>query len=91
MMVSLAVRITIASSTSSGSVEDTLNTTAHKIFKGDITTAKEFRKEIDSIVPSNEKFKAAFSTGEANRLWLATYLRSLERAAKEEPTPWYSQ
>lgn len=91
MLVSLGVRITIATSTSSGSIEDSLHPAANAIFKGTITTAKELRKMIDSIVPTDEKFRTAFSIATVSKGPLARYyLRSLERVAKREPTPWYN-
>jgi hypothetical protein len=90
MLVSVAVRITIASSTSSGSIEESLHPAAHRIFKEEITTTDKLKEEIASIIPNNERFKAAFATATVSKQPLARYyLRSLDRAAKSEPIPWY--
>ena len=90
-LISLAVRITIASSTSSGSVEDILNPAAHQIFMGTITTLKQFKATVALITPNDAKFKAAFTTATVSKAPLARYyLRSLEKAVQSQPTPWFN-
>jgi len=91
MLISLGVRIMIASSTSSGSVEGVLNPAAHKVFKGEISTAKELRQAVDQIFPNDQKFESAFALTTVSKAPLARYyLRTLERAVTEQPTPWFN-
>jgi hypothetical protein len=91
MMISLGVRIMIASSTSSGSVEDILHPAANKIFQGKISTAKELRAAVEPIFPNDQRFRSAFATTTVSKTYLAKYyLRTLERVVKKEPTPWYN-
>ena len=89
MFISLGVRLLIASSTRSGSVEETLGTAANKIYIEKITTAKGLKEEISGIIPSDEIFRQAFETATISKASLARYyLRSLEKVAKKEPVPW---
>ena len=91
MFISLGVRLIIASSTSSGSVEEALHPAASKIFDGTITTAAKLRSEISSIIPSDERFRQAFEGATVSKSSLARYyLRALERVVKKEPTPWFN-
>lgn len=91
VLISLGVRIMIASSTSSGSVEDVLNKAAYKIYKGEFSKAKELRASIDSIFPNDQKFKSAFALATVSKAPLARYyLRTLERIVRREPTPWFN-
>jgi hypothetical protein len=91
VLISLGVRITIASSTSHGNVEETLNAVAHRIYKREISTAKVMREALEPIFPGDEKFRAAFAVATVSKSPLAKYyLRTLERVVKKEPTPWYN-
>jgi hypothetical protein len=90
MFISLGVRLLIASSTRSGSIEETLGTAANKTYKWEITTAKQLKEEISNIIPSDEVFRLAFETATISKASLARYyLRSLEKVAKKEPVPWF--
>lgn len=90
VLISLGVRIMIASSTSSGSVEETLNPVAHKIYDGQITTAKDMRQAIEPIFPSDDRFQSAFAVATVSKSPLAKYyLRSLEKVIKKDHTPWF--
>ncbi len=91
LLISVAVRVTIASSTSSGSIESVLHPTAADIFNGEITTPNQFRKRIESIIPNDLKFRNAFAVATVTKTALARYyLRTLERVVKQEPTPWFN-
>lgn len=90
MLISLGVRLLIASSTRSGSIEENMGTAANKIFMDKIKTSKELKEEISNIVPSDEVFRQAFETATISKASLARYyLRSLEKVAKKEPVPWF--
>ena len=91
MFIALAVRLIIASSTRSGVIEETLAAAANKVFTGQISTARELKKEISGIVPTDERFRQAFEIATVSKGPLARYyLRALERVAKKEPDPWYT-
>ena len=88
--VSLGVRLLIASSTRSGSVELPLAASANAVFEGDIETADDLKTRLNDIIPTNDEFKTAFETARVSKAQLARYyLRSLEMAAKEEAEPWF--
>jgi hypothetical protein len=88
--VSLCVRLMLASSTRTGSVEEGLAATAHKIYTGDIANVMQLKADLISITPTDERFKNAFETATVSNGKLARYyLRSLEMAAKNEKEPWH--
>jgi hypothetical protein len=88
--VSLAVRLMIASSTRTGSVEEGIAGAAHKIFSGAIVTAADLKAEFKSLVPADGTFSAGFESATvSNRKLARYYLRSLEMAAKNESEPWH--
>lgn len=88
--VSMAVRLMIASSTRTGSVEEGIASAAHKIFTGAIATVSDLKTELKSLVPVDGTFSVAFEIATvSNRKLARYYLRSLEMAAKEEAEPWH--
>jgi len=90
MFITWGVRLMIASSTRSGSVEEPLAATAQKVFAGEIETAVSLKKEMGSVIPLDEQFRQSFETATVSKAVLARYyLRSLEMAAKNEATPWF--
>lgn len=91
MFISLGVRLIIASSTRSGSIEETLAAAANKIFTGHTSTALDLKRGLNGIIPSDEQFRQAFQNATVSKGSLARYyLRALERVAKEEPDPWFT-
>lgn len=89
-LISLGVRLLVASTTRSGSVELPLSQVAHDVFAGKVDTAQLLQKELDDITPTDEEFRLAFATARVSKAQLARYyLRSLEMVAKDEPEPWY--
>jgi hypothetical protein len=87
-MISLGVRLLIASSTRTGSVEESLARTAHDIFTGGISVAADLKKALGDITPSDQRFRQAFEVETVSSAKLARYyLRALERVAKREPDP----
>lgn len=94
MFISWGVRLFIAGSTRSESVAEPIAQAAHRVFsaqvKQPITTAAALKKELANIIPVDEQFKQAFELATVSKATLARYyLRSLEMAAKNEPTPWF--
>jgi hypothetical protein len=89
-LVSLSVRLMIASSTRTGTVEEGLASAAHKMFDEQITTAAALVTDLDAITPKNVPFKAAFEVATISNQKLARYyLRSLELVAANDPEPWH--
>ena len=88
--LSLGVRLMIASSTRTGSVEEGLAEAAHKVFTDAITSNKELIAQLKAITPTDGRFRAAFEIATVtNRKLARYYIRSLELAAKGESEPWH--
>jgi hypothetical protein len=89
-LVTLGVRLIIASSTRSGSVEEPVAAAAHEVFTGKISTGNALQGRLEDITPSDEEFRVAFEVARVSKAQFARYyLRSLEMAAKQESEPWY--
>lgn len=90
MLISWGVRLMIASTTRSGSVENPLADRANEVFKGEISDAASLKKKLAPIIPSDTPFRQAFEIATVSKASLARYyLRSLEMAAKNESAPWF--
>jgi hypothetical protein len=90
LLISSGVRLLIAGSTRSGSVEEPLANAAHEVFSGAITRSKEVRRILANVSPNDEQFRLGFEVATVSKTSLARYyLRSLEMTAKGEPTPWF--
>jgi hypothetical protein len=88
--VSLSVRLMIASSTRTGTVEEGLASAAHKIFAGQVATAAALAADLDGITPKDVPFKAGFEIATvSNRKLARYYLRSLESVAADDAEPWH--
>lgn len=89
-LISLGVRLIIASTTRSANVEVPLSTAAKDVYDGTITTASALRENLASIVPSDSQFNAAFTTARvSNPKFARYYLRSLEQRREENKEPWF--
>lgn len=89
-LISLSVRLLVASSTRSESVIEPIATAAHEVYKGSIKTWKELRAKLSKVIPTDEQFRQAFEIATVSKAILARYyLRSLEMAAKQEASPWF--
>lgn len=89
-LISLGVRLLIAGTTRSGSVEESLAESARRVFDGAIGTAEDLKRTLAPITPSNQVFREALEGARVTNSRLARYyLRSLEMAAKHEPEPWF--
>jgi hypothetical protein len=88
--VSLGVRMLIAASTRSGSVEETMARVAMAVFKGEIKTTAKLKEALSDITPSDGEFSAAFETATLSKGPLARYyLRSLEKVVQKTQCPWF--
>jgi Protein of unknown function DUF262/Protein of unknown function (DUF1524) len=91
LMISLGVRLLIASSTRTGSVEESLAKAAHGAFVGGISTTNDLKRALGDIIPSDERFRQSFEVATVSNTKLARYyLRTLERIAKGEPDPLFT-
>ena len=89
-LLSLGLRLLIASSTRSASVEVPLANAAHSIWQGNISSAVQLREFLSQITPSDEEFRVAFERARVSNVRLARYyLRSLETAERNEAEPWF--
>lgn len=89
-LVSLGVRLLVASTTRSQSVEQPLAEAARSVYQREIDTAAGLRKKLSIITPSDSELQAAFETIRvSNSRFARYYLRSLERTSKGESEPWY--
>jgi hypothetical protein len=89
-LVSVGVRLLIAATIRSGSVEGPLSTAAKDVFEGTITTAKQLKDQLRTLTPSDSQFQEAFERARVTTARLARYyLRSMERQVKDESEPWF--
>ena len=89
-LISLSVRLLIASTTRSASVEIPLAAAAKSMFNESISTTNELKEALASITPGDQEFRQAFEITRVSTARLARYyLRSLEEAAKGVPDPWF--
>jgi len=90
LLAVLGVRLLIASSTRSGSVETPVAEVAHKVFGRSIETIADLKKGLSTLMPSDLEFRQAFEVARvSNARFARYYLRSLEAAAKTVPDPWF--
>jgi hypothetical protein len=88
--VSLGVRLMVANSTRTGSVEEGIASTAHKVYNGQITTKEGMAADLKSITPTDTQFRTVFENATvSNRKLARYYLRALEMTAKGESEPWH--
>jgi len=88
--IALGVRLMIASTTRSGSVENPLAAASNDVFLGKIESAAALKAKLADITPSDEEFRVEFETTRVAASRMARYyLRSLEMAAKGETEPWF--
>lgn len=87
-LLSLGVRLLIASSTRSEAVERPLANTAHSIWAAEISTSADLKDSLRGITPIDEEFRSSFESARISNARLARYyLRSLETVARNEPEP----
>lgn len=88
--MSLGIRLLIASSTRSGSVEQPLARAAHQVYQGNLPAPTALFDHLSPVIPSGEQFRSKFETATVSNAKFARYfLRSLESAHKREREPWF--
>jgi len=88
-LVSLSVRLLVASTTRSGSIEESIAAAALEVFTGKITDTKGLKEKLLRITPDDRAFSEAFATITVSKPDYARYyLRTLERALADEKEPW---
>jgi hypothetical protein len=88
--VSLSVRLMIAGSTRTGSVEEGIAAVGHNIYIEKSQNAATLKAELKTLTPTDGVFTAAFENASvSNRKLARYYLRSMELAAANEPEPWH--
>ena len=89
-LLSLGVRLLIASTTRSASVELPLAATAYDVFNGTISGVGKLKKALRQITPSDGEFREAMGTARVSNTKLARYyLRSIEMTAQKKSEPWF--
>lgn len=88
--VALSVRLMIAGSTRTGSVEEGIAATGNKIFSGKTTDTAKLKADLKALTPTDGVFASAFENASvSNRKLARYYLRSMELASKNEAEPWH--
>lgn len=88
-LVSFATRLLIASTTRSGSIEESIAASALAVWDGRVQDTASLKGSMGKIVPDDATFREAFATASSSKPDLARYyLRSLESAAKANAEPW---
>lgn len=89
-LASLGVRLLIASSTRSASVEAPLAETARKVYAGDLTTVDAVKHGLSAVIPSDAGFTDAMQSAKVSNARFARYLlRSLELASSADSEPYF--
>lgn len=89
-LIALGVRLIIASSTRTSSVELPLADAAQSVFEGQLESAQALAGYLGILTPGDQEFRAAVETMRVSSAKLARYyLRSLEMTAKNESEPWF--
>jgi hypothetical protein len=88
-LVSFAVRLLIASTTRSGSIEESIAATALWVWDVSISSVAQLKLSMAKIVPDDRVFQDAFAATSSSKADFARYyLRSLEKAFNNDPEPW---
>lgn len=89
-LIALGVRLMIASSTRTSSVELPLADAAKLVFDGDIDSVAALRVKLSGIMPGDKEFQESCELAKVSNARLARYyLRSLEMTAQNEAEPWF--
>ncbi len=84
------VRLVLASTTRSGSVEQPLVQAATEVYTGKILDLKGLAEKLKAVIPSDLQFKEAFAYASSSQATIsAYYLRQLEYAKLREKDPHY--
>ena len=90
LLVSISVRLVLASRTRSGTIEQTFASAALSVYDGTVETTSQLKAALKNVIVSDAEFKSEFSTARVSKQDLARYyLRALESAQAAENEPWY--
>ena len=79
-LIAVGVRLLIASSTRSGSVETPLANAAKAVYAGDIASARALKKALAALTPSDREFAGAFAIARVVQLAHGALLPAVARA-----------
>ena len=89
-LLSLGVRLLIATTTRSASVELPLATAAHNVFQQKTVNVRSLKETLRQITPSDDEFRKAMGAARVSNSRLARYyLRSMEMTAQGESEAWF--
>jgi hypothetical protein len=90
LLVSISVRLVLASRTRSGTIEQTFAIAALQVFEKRITTAVALKPALANVTIGDADFATEFTTARVSNANLARYyLRALEAANANEREPWF--
>jgi len=90
LLVSLSVRLVVASRTRSGTLEQTFATAALSVYEGRIISTSSLKTALNSVVIGDVDFKKEFANARVSKAELARYyLGALEAANAADSEPWY--
>lgn len=90
LFVSWSVRFLIGGGGRGGRLDKQYSERAQSVGNGTITKARELRDSMRHFVPTNKEFEEAFAVARVSKTYLARYyLRALDKALKNDPTPEY--
>lgn len=89
-LVSLGVRLMVASSTRSGSVEQPLAEAARRVWDEELTSPSSIRGAVKHITPSDDDFRTAFATLRVSNSRLARYYLRRLQETHSPPDPEFS-
>lgn len=88
-LVSLSVRLLIASTTRSGSIEEAIAGAALQVYRGSAATTSDLKSHLNKITPNNSDFEEAFAlTAVSKPDYARYYLRTLEKTSANVKEPW---
>jgi len=92
LLVSISVRLVLASRTRSGTIEQTFASAALQVFEKRITTAAALKPALANVTIGDVDFATEFTTARVSNANLARYyLRALEAANAAEQEPWLTK
>lgn len=90
LLISVCVRLLIAGTTRSGSVENPLASAAYKVYSGEVKNISGIKTILGDVIVSDQQFKLEFETATVSKAQLARYyLRSLEQVAQGVADPYF--
>ncbi|WP_018409656.1 DUF262 domain-containing protein [Methylocystis rosea] len=90
LVLSITVRLLIASATRSGTNEQTFAAAALSVFKKETNTVAKLRTILGRVIVSDSDFRDTFAAARSSKADYARYyLRSIEAAYAKDSEPWF--